>query len=684
MKTSYGAHTFRRLLGFAFAGIVLAAPAFPQEQKKEEPKTAEAKPAEAKPEAAKPEESPAPAVERAVQGSIEVGARWVSDVGGNFNAYRSIVNLGEGVRLTEIDLKVTDPTGKLFDNMFISGGSWGGDPYNTAKVTAEKQRVYRLNFDYRNIAYFNYLPSFANPSLDRGLLINQRSFDTLRRNTNVELEIMPGRRVTPYFGYLRNSGTGSGITPFVSDGNEFPVATRLRDHTDNYFGGVRLDFTMGHVTLEQGGTKFKDDQTVSWGERNYGNRLTSLFGQSLFLDSVNQAYGVRGDSLYSKAIVTLAPVAWANFYGQFLYSRPQIDMTYSQANRGNFVLLNTLRFFNGQQDVLTGLANMPHRGGNAGVELRIGKRIRVFENYMTDRFTNASSALLAESLFFTATATTPGQSSQLASADRLQYNYSRHQTDVLVDVTQRITLRGGYRYVWGDAQVRAPQLLDGARLETGDLKQHVGLFGGSYRTGGKFSANADFEVANSDRVYFRTSLKDYQQFRGRARYQMLGSLALLANVSVLNNENQTRGVDFKLLSRNATLAAHLTPGGGKKFGLLAEYSRVTFRSDTLYLSPSVLRQERSLYRDNGHVVTALIDCNPSAKAPVKFSFGGSMFLSSGSRPTDYYQPTLRVRVPIGKYAELFSDWRYFGYSETFYNYEGFRSHQILTGLRLFM
>ncbi len=37
-------------------------------------------------------------------------------------------------------------------------------------------------------------------------------------------------------------------------------------------------------------------------------------------------------------------------------------------------------------------------------------------------------------------------------------NYNQQQVEAILDVTSKITLRGGYRYVWGDATVRAGQL----------------------------------------------------------------------------------------------------------------------------------------------------------------------------------------------------------------------------------
>ena len=50
-------------------------------------------------------------------------------------------------------------------------------------------------------------------------------------------------------------------------------------------------------------------------------------------------------------------------------------------------------------------------------------------------------------------------SSLLAST--LVSNYSQEAIDVFFDATSKLTLRGGYRYVWGDALLR---LLAGRRV----------------------------------------------------------------------------------------------------------------------------------------------------------------------------------------------------------------------------
>ena len=128
---------------------------------------------------------------------------------------------------------------------------------------------------------------------------------------------------------------------------------------------MRFEYDRFYVTLEQGGITYKDDQSVFTRDRNLGNRTATAFGQTLFLADLNQAYGVRGDSIYSKVLATGSPFHWLQAFGQFLYSRPKTDVTYTDNARGLFVLCAT-RFFNTGQSLLDSAANQPHSSASGG------------------------------------------------------------------------------------------------------------------------------------------------------------------------------------------------------------------------------------------------------------------------------------------------------------------------------
>ncbi|HLK17802.1 MAG TPA: hypothetical protein VKT81_02565 [Bryobacteraceae bacterium] len=624
---------------------------------------------------AKPADQPAPAAPEAagdnwLQGSIELGYRWIPDLNGNLDAYRSVVNLGEGPKLLDADFTLFNPSKRLFDRADVHATSWGGDPYNTLRVEIQKEKIYRLLADYRNIAYFNFLPSYADPTLNQGVLLNQNSYDTAIRTLHLQLDLLPGKWITPYLGFDRNTQFGSGVTVFHTDQNDFPVASLYSDQTNSYHAGVRMELGRYHVTIEEGGTTFKDDQGASDHQINSGNVPGMFLGEPLTLSQMQEQYRVRSNSTYTKILGAANPYSWLSVTGQFVYSRPHTDVRFSEASAGNFFSNDLFEFYNGNQDVLTGAANTPHTFGTITVELRPFKRMRIVQYWNTERYHNSANALLAENLLFTGS---PALTDQQLASDRLSLNESQEEVDVYYDLTARLTLRGGYRYEWGNTDLGAP-ILSGLTLETAKLRRSIGIAGVNFRLNQKLRIVANAEGSNSNDVFFRTSLEQYEKARIRASYDVLSSLRFAADFSVLNNSNPDPSVKLDFRSRVESASLFWTPRNGKWGNLLLDYSRSSVRSNILYLIPQTLTPAPSIYKENAHALTAVVS--------VKwFSFGGSLFVSSGSRPTQYYQPLARFSLPLNKHVRWNTEWRYYSMSEAFYAFENFRSNQLMTSLR---
>jgi hypothetical protein len=656
-------------------------PAKPAEQaadKTQAPTKPEEKPAEAAKTEAQAAASPAPSGEQWITGSVDFGYRWVTN-GGNFPEYRSVVNLGEGPKLLGVDLTFTDPKKRLFDVLNVRGYGWGGDPYSSAHVDARKRGLYEFNFDYRNIAYFNAIPSYANPIAPAGF--DQQSFDTHRRNMSFSLDLFPGKHIIPYVAYERNSGYGHGIDTWVQDAvNSYAVPTLLRDSTNVYRGGLRFEYSRFHVTLEQGYTTYKDDDQTYYTGPNNGELTTPVLGQTMTLNSLQQQYGIRGHGIWEKALLTANPAPWIDIFGQFVYSQPKTDVNYQDYTQGAFANTSMLLIYSAQQSLGTGAANQPHTTGNVGFELRPFRRLRIIESLSTDRSHDAASPYVVQSLI--------GKGFVSQNATYLNcspyVNYNQQEVNVIFDVTSKMTLRGGYRYVWGDAFVLAGQLSQSGTLLSGQLKRNVGLAGFTFRPTEKFTFNADYEGGSSDDIYFRTSLNDYHKARVRARYQVLTSLSFGANFQVTSNQNPAPGINLDYLSRDNSVAVYWTPANGKWISLTGEYDRATMRDQVAYLSLPFLSSAVSSYRDNAHLATAALDValpKYGALAP-KLTLGGSLFLSGGSQPTQYFQPLARLALPLGKHVYWNTEWQYYGFGESFYGYEGFRTHIFLTGLKV--
>ena len=116
-------------------------------------------------------------------------------------------------------------------SIHVRASDWGGDPYSTFHLDARKAKRYDFNADYRDIAYFSFSPSFADPLLANGIVLNQQSFDTHRRLGSFTLDLLPGNWFIPYVGYESDTGSGNGVTTFVSNGNSYPVPNQLNDQT---------------------------------------------------------------------------------------------------------------------------------------------------------------------------------------------------------------------------------------------------------------------------------------------------------------------------------------------------------------------------------------------------------------------------------------------------------------------
>lgn len=624
--------------------------------------------------------SPVPSTESWLSGSIDLGYRWRTGVGGSFDAYRSIVNLGSGPKLLGADFTLTGPRHRAFEQIHVRAYSWGDEPYQTLHLDAKKSKLYDFSADYRDIAYFNFLPSYADPLLARGIVLSEQSFDTRRRFASFQLDLLPGNWFIPYFAYDRDSGSGAGATTFVTDANEFPAPNTLRDLTNLYRGGVRFELRRFHVTLEQGGTAFKDDQNVfqNPGSTNFGNVATPVFGQKTDLTSLLAAYGVRGTSIYSKVLFTANAAPWLDLYGQFLYSQPDTDVHYRQADTGNLLLQSQLLFFSSQQYLVSATAKLPHTSGSFGAEIRPFRRVRIVQSWLTDRLHNAGSATSNQ------TVAGAGVSAQISAvlASSLLTNYNQEEFDVFYDLTSKLMLRGGYRYVWGDASEAVLPPAGLVSSDRGSLRRNVGIGGVTFRPSQKLSIAAEAEAASSGGAYFRTSLYDYQKVRAQARYQALASLGFAADFTLLRNQNPAPGVKYDYLAHQESISLFWSPAR-KTWDFQGSYTRSTLRSDIDYLAPQTLLSQPSLYRDNAHTAAALLNIKlplASGLAP-KLTAGGSFFVSSGSRPSSYFQPLATLWLPVGKKINWFAEWRYYGYGEAFYLYEGFRTNLVTTGVR---
>ena len=149
-------------------------------------------------------------------------------------------------------------------------------------------------------------------------------------------------------------------------------------------------------------------------------------------------------------------------------------------------------------------------------------------------------------------------------------------------------------------------------------------------------------------------------------------------------QNPATGIHYDFRARNNSVSVYWTPNNSKRVSITAEYDRSTLRSDISYRNLPFLASAVSSYRDRAHTASSQIDLAlPGYRGLTpKLTAGGSLFISSGSRPTRFYQPLVRLSLPLSKQVSWNTEWRWYGMGEQFYLYEGFRTHVFMTGFRV--
>ena len=622
---------------------------------------------------------PQPSGESWVTGTLDIGYRWVGTPGGSFETYRSIVNLGSGPKLVGLDLTIIEPSRRYFDTIHLRASGWDGDPYATFHLDAKKASVYRLNIDYRSFAYFNNLPAYADPLLASGITLDEQSFDNHRKIASVNLEIHPGRAFTPYVAAERDSSSGTGVTVFQTGGNEYPIGDTTDDVTNLFRAGFRAAFRHFDATFEEGYTNFRSDQSNSTNTTGTGDNSTAVFGQKLDLNTLLQSYGMRGDSNYTKAIVTSSPFSWFDVYAQAMYTVPHTNVNYQQYDAGNLVVLNELLFYNSEQYLVSSTTRFPHTTANVGWEIRPYHRIRILQSWLTDRMTNTGSATQNESILTPASA---ASETILALDSTLAYHTSQAETNIMFDAGHGLTIRAGYRYMWGtanDAVLPASGLIT---LEQDGLRRNVEMGTLSWRPTQKIFLSGEAEVGESGGTYFRSSLYDYQRIRGMGRYSFLKHWQVSGDFRIMNNHNPLAGDSYKFVTHQESVTLVYTPRS-KNLSVDATYEHCGYHSNIMYLIPQTLTPGDSVFNEDCHRISGMLDGNLPGfhKKTITLQAGGSAVLTSGSNPTTYYQPTAKIIAPMTKNVAFFGEWQYYGFGEAFYQYQSFHAHLVTIGLR---
>ena len=183
-----------------------------------------------------------------VHSMVELGGT-ITDKSGSAAMWATMVNQGTGMRLVgqSLEMHSTDTSKThFFDTLSTSSYGYGGYPIDTTFLKMSKGKWYDFDGSFRrNRQYFDYnllVNSFlTNATSTAPVLVPEPSslhlFNTVRRNTETTLTLLPVSRVSFRAGY--NHGTSEGPSySSVHGGGDVSVYQWWRNALDTFIGGA--------------------------------------------------------------------------------------------------------------------------------------------------------------------------------------------------------------------------------------------------------------------------------------------------------------------------------------------------------------------------------------------------------------------------------------------------------------
>lgn len=615
-----------------------------------------------------------------ITNSFETGYRWHT-VDGNIGKYRSDVNFGNGIRLLGSTLTVNskDGHGHYFDELLLTTGGLGNDPYQFANLRIQKNKLYRYDLLWRENEYYNPALTISN---------GQHLLDTTRRFHDQSLTFFPQAKLKFFLGYGRNSQSGPALTTIQypdSRGDEFPLFSNIRRVQDEYRLGGEFEIAGIKLGVLRGWEYFKDDTGEAVRQALPGNNLTDSVTLATFGRS--QPYHGSTDSWRVNILSDRSKLY--SLSGRF---------TYAGGRRG-FILdenaAGTDRFGSNRlrQTYIFGNARRPVTAANFTATLFPGSKLTI-----TNQTSFHSTRMDGDSTFTEINNAT--LNTTLVNFQYLGIRAITNTTDVNYQWNNWASVYGGYQF--SNRRIRSTEQTvfagfpDSVQAEQ-ENTVHAGLFGVRLRPAKPLTIRLDAEAGRADRPFYPISEKNYQAFGGRVQYKAK-SLVLSAAVRTNYNTNSVSLSAYSSRSRNYSFDASWAPR--EWFSFDAGYNKIHLNttSGIAYFLQGDLVNGNSVYVSNIHAVNVGARFNVKKRAEIYVGYNRVQDLGDGRSivstfllspdpfylaqtfPLSFDSPLARLSIKLTPKLRWNAGYQYYRYNEEFFDRQNYKAHTGFTSV----
>jgi len=484
---------------------------------------------------------------------ITFGYRFLK-LSGNSDEYRTQINDREGLILRNVTFATSDLGGKasFVDHFRFDASDLGAGPAGALRLEAGRGGIWNLRFTYRRAENFSALPDFANP-LFPAVIPGQHTINRVRNLFDAEIELFPGRWITPILGYTRNTYTGPGRTTYHVGQDEFRLASDLDDIDQEVRAGVAFD--VGAVTgrVVQGWRQFRDQErlVLAPGEKN-GNSLAPPFlGVSPNLSDFNRSTSTKTNTPSTSALITGRLGPRVKLIGSYQRASAEADTNESEGLTGSLVsFFEISRFFAGLTEIASTKSKATFWRGSGRAEFSISDGVDLSAGFSRRHRYLDGFALVSDLFVNTVTFAGPPDPKNLLVL--LQAQNAMDRTDNVFDVALAarglgpFSLRAGWSQTKQDVTV-TPDLSEIVvpGNHGGDFGRRIETFsvGTSYSRAG-FTFGADYQHDDANDPIVRTDFLDRDRYRLRLAWKSGDLLQVAFNGTQLDSSNNLPGIGY--------------------------------------------------------------------------------------------------------------------------------------------
>ena len=340
---------------------------------------------------------------------IELGYRFV-DVSGNDQEYRTQINDRPGVLLRSLDFTGTPQMlGGFLDTLQITGSDIGAGPAGQFRFLAAQNGIFRLNFTWRDTDLYSALPAFANPFIDEGIVPGQQTWNRTRNIYDVQLQLLPGKIVSPILGYTRNVYEGPGTTTYFIGQNEYLQDEFIQSVDQLWRIGLEFNWNNINAGFTQGWRQYhwSDVTTLAPGAED-GNNTAPVLGQQLNAQTLTNHEYDKVNTPVSNAWLSANLFSRVKLIGTFIKADASDTTNFVEGDQGKFLSFELARFFSGLAENVSSKARTDYWKASAQAEVSVASNVQVVGGWAENSRKLDGTALI-EDLYIN-TVTYAGQS----------------------------------------------------------------------------------------------------------------------------------------------------------------------------------------------------------------------------------------------------------------------------------